>query len=40
MDSQIVLKKEIPMANDADNKEYGAKSIRVMEGLQAVRKRL
>lgn len=27
------------MANDADNKEYGAKSIRVMEGLEAVRKR-
>ena len=27
------------MAQDYDNKEYGAKSIRVMEGLEAVRKR-
>ncbi len=27
------------MAQDHDNKEYGAKSIRVMEGLEAVRKR-
>ena len=27
------------MAQDQDNKEYGAKSIRVMEGLEAVRKR-
>lgn len=38
MDAQT-HKKEIPMANDTDNKEYGAKSIRVMEGLEAVRKR-
>lgn len=39
MDYHTERKKDIPMANDADNKEYGAKSIRVMEGLQAVRKR-
>lgn len=39
MEQQIEHTKDFPMANDADNKEYGAKSIRVMEGLEAVRKR-
>lgn len=40
MESTTDPLKEKPMADKPDNKkEYGAKSIRVMEGLEAVRKR-